>query len=176
MAIRPPQNDGNLGEELARITTDAVRWHKGGFTDGDKVILAEDRFETELALAVLLANQVIFLNTHHWMKDWPEDAQKTTALCVSCSNVFAWESVDAEEITIDQLQTLYDMWLSDRNWGPALWCAIKRNQLPQPPVEHVIRKAGIWDLDALRLGQNWTDAEIGRMSHALRAHIRRAFD
>ena len=148
------EDEGTPGVELARITTRDVRWRKTGFTDGDKVYPAEERFETELALAVLLANKVIFLNTHHWMNDWPEDAQKTTALCVNCSDIFAWDCVDAEDITIDQLQALYDMWVRDRSWGPAMWCAKKRNQLPQPPVEHEIRKAGIWDLDALKLGHN----------------------
>ena len=121
------EDEGKTGEELARITTDAVRWRKNGFTDGDKVYLAENRFETELALAALLANQVIFLHTHHWMEDWPEDAKKTTALCVNCDNVFAWACSDTENITIDELQGLYDLWVKDRAWGSAIWCSIKRN-------------------------------------------------
>ena len=37
---------------------------------------------------------------------------------------------------------------------------VKRNQMPQAPVEKAIRKAGIWDLDALRLGQNTQEAEV----------------
>ena len=120
MTNRHIEDEGTPGEEIARITTRDVRWRKSGFTDGDKVCPAEERFETELALAALLANHVIVLNTHQWMKEWPEDAQKTTALSVSCNDIFAWACFDAEDIMIDELQSLYHLWIKDRAWGSAM--------------------------------------------------------
>ena len=41
------------------------------------------------------------------------------------------------------------MWWKDRSWGRAVWCLIARREMPQEPVEVVIRRERIWDLDAL---------------------------
>ncbi len=169
MALITIDDDGYNGEQLARITTDAVRWRSDGYRSGEKIIPGKDIFEEEMALAALLANEVVFLNTHHWMKDWPAEAKATTALCVNCSDVFAWGCSDAERMELRDLPELYDMWVKDHSWGSAVWCMVKRNQMPQPPVERDIRKAGIWDLDALKLGDNWQDAEVSRMLRAISA-------
>ena len=105
-------------------------------------------------LAALLAAQVIFLNSHHWEKDWPEAAQRTVALCVNCNDVFAWACADAEDLEYREIESLFDDWQKDPTWGPAVWCMKKRNLMPQPPVEKAIRAAGVWDLDELGLQAN----------------------
>lgn len=120
-------------------------------------------FETEGALAHLLLNEVICLNSHWWEKEWPEAARKRTSLNVNCNDVFAWGCADAESIDFDEIETLYRMWTKDPSWGPAVWCLIKRNEMPQKPVEDRIRAGGIWDLDALGLGKNVTDEQCQAM-------------
>lgn len=118
----------------------------------------ERQFEDGKALAVLLAHEVIFLNSHWWEKDWPEAARELVALCVNCNDVFAWGCADAEILKYDDLQDLYDHWLKDRSRGAAVWCCKKRGELPQAPVLKAIKAAGIWDMDAMGLAPNGYDA------------------
>lgn len=59
-----------------------------------------------------------------------------------------------------EIENLYRHWQKDPCWGPAVWCITQRKQKPQQPVEDAIRKQGIWDLDALDLGENTRDAEV----------------
>lgn len=107
-------------------------------------------FEEEGALAILLLNEVIFLNTYHWEKSWPEEAKNTIYLGVDCSDVFAWGCSDSEAAHYKDIETLYRMWKKDTRWGAAIWCMIQRKQMPQSPVEKKIREEGLWDLDALK--------------------------
>ena len=106
-------------------------------------------FEEEGALALMLLNRVFHLNDHWWHKDWPEDARKVISFNVNCSDVFAWGCSDSEELPFDEIKNLYDLWRKDPVWGPAIWCMIKRREMPQEPVERSIRAKGIWDLDEL---------------------------
>lgn len=116
-------------------------------------------FEEEGALALMIINEVVFLNSNWWKKDWPEAAQKSISINVNCNDVFAWGSADAETLPYSQIETLYKMWRKDPSWGAAVWCMIQRNQMPQKPVEKRIREAAIWDLDSLKLGTNIMDAK-----------------
>lgn len=114
----------------------------------------ETEFDDAAALAVLLANEEIFLNSYWWEGEWPEAAQKRTALCVNCNDVFMWGCADAEDIFHSELRDLYEHWVKDPEWGSAVWCVKRRKLMPQPPVEERIRKAGIWDLDSMGLEVN----------------------
>ena len=82
------------------------------------------------------------------------------ALCVNCSDVFAWGCADAEGAAHSEVSDLYDHWLKDPDWGAAIWCMKKRNQMPQRPVERAIRSAWVWDLDALDLQPNTLDQRV----------------
>jgi len=106
-------------------------------------------FEPDAALAHLLINNVIFINDHWWEKTWPEAAQKTFYMGVNCNDTFAWASADSEELLFEDIESLYKMWIKDPSNGADIWCIIRRKELPQAPVEQMIRKAGVWDLDAL---------------------------
>jgi hypothetical protein len=110
----------------------------------------EEVFEEAKGLALLLANEVVHLNAHHWRDDWPKDARETLYLGVDCSDVFVWGCSDSEGATHKDIEDVYRHWLKDARWGVAVWCMIKRGQMPQRPVEKRIRDAGIWDLDALK--------------------------
>jgi hypothetical protein len=120
----------------------------------------EQKFEEDQALAHLLMNEVVFINSNHWRDDWSEDDRKQISVNVSCNDVFAWGCADGETLPCNQIETLYNMWLKDPAWGPAVWCMIQRKQMPQKPVEKIIRAAGIWDLDKLNIGPNTMDAQV----------------
>lgn len=102
-------------------------------------------------LTILLLNEVIHTNSHHWKKDWPEDAQKAIYFGVNCNDVFAWGCADSEELQYHEIKPLYKLWKKDPYWGPAIWCMTKRKEMPQRPVGLSIRSARIWDLDALKV-------------------------
>lgn len=103
----------------------------------------EEMFEAGPALAMLLINDVIFLNTNHSHKDWPEEAQSTLKLCVNCNDCFAWGCADAEPIKFSELENLYRLWLKYPRNGSYLWCCIVRGQLPQKPIMDEMIKEGI---------------------------------
>lgn len=125
-------------------------------------------FEEEAALAHLLINEVVFLNSFWWKNkddpradgNWTKEESEFISVNVNCNDVFAWGCADAESLQYNEIENLYRMWVKDSAWGPAIWCMIKRNQMPQKPVEKIIREAGIWDLDKLQLGNNTQDAEV----------------
>ena len=146
-------------EDLARLVTPRkVEWTmdwSGLKEDGtrrhpDKPE-TEQVFEETGALALLLINDVLHLNSHHWEDAWPREARGTLFMGVDCSDVFAWGCSDSEGAGHADIEAVYRHWIRDRVWGPAVWCMIKRREMPQRPVEKRIRDAGIWDLDALRV-------------------------
>lgn len=123
-------------------------------------------FEHGAALALLLANEVIFPNSHWWKKKgaswphgkvieppnpWPDDAAEAATLFVNCNDVFAWGCADADDLPMSEVENLYRMWRKDPLWGAAVWCIKRTRTWPQGPVERDIRKAGIWDLDDMGL-------------------------
>ena len=113
-------------------------------------------FEEEPAIAMLLLNQVIFVNSHWWKKDegWPEDACKVISMNVNCNDVFYWACADGEEMEYHDIKDVYDHWIKDPSWGTAVWCIKKRNMMPQKPVYDRIQADGIWNLDEMGLQPN----------------------
>lgn len=126
----------------------------------------EVMFEKEKALALLLINDVIFLNSHWWEKEWLEEAQKLTSLNVNCNDVFAWGCADSEEVMYCQLKDLYDLWRRHPGFGHELWCMLQRKEMPQRPVAESIRNAG-FDLDAFREEQGLRANHYDGISHVL---------
>lgn len=115
------------------------------------------------ALIELLQNEVIFLNSFWFEDECPDRAKKAIGVFVICNDTFAWGCADGEDLPYDEIGNLYQMWKRDPSWGADVWCMVRRNQMPQKPVEEEIRKAGIWDLDSLKLGENWQDEENTRI-------------
>jgi len=107
-------------------------------------------FNEELALASLLMNDAVSLNQHWWEENWPEEARMTFAISVNCNDIFAWGCADGEDIKYQDLRSVYEYWSKDPDWGIAVWCIVKRREMPQRPVEQRIRDAGLWDMDALK--------------------------
>jgi hypothetical protein len=146
------------------IEDDDVVWTmhwSGNKPDGSRMYpdkpLTETMFEVDKALAVLLAEDVIFLNTNWWEKTWPEDAKKTFAVCVNCNDIFAWACADAEQVLYDDVESIYKYYKKDPVWGTAIWCILKRNMMPQHPVYRDMVKAG-WQLDLMELPPNPYDS------------------
>ncbi|OJY66474.1 hypothetical protein [Rhizobium sp. 60-20] len=130
-------------------------------------------FEKDRALAELLHKEVIFLNSFWWEKELPERIQESINVLVQCSDIFAWACADAEPLPYAEIERLWRMWKTDQHWGPAVWCMLRRKQMPQKPVEAAIRKAGIWDLDSLNLEDNtqdeWAQEQFRRFVNQKRA-------
>ena len=106
----------------------------------------EQVFEEGPALAHLLVNEAVFINSNWWRKDWPELACEGIGVFVDCSDIFEWGCADGEPLPFDEIESLYRMWKKDPHWGGAVWCIMRRKIGPQRPVADRIAKAGIWDL------------------------------
>jgi hypothetical protein len=113
-------------------------------------------FTEEYALAALLLAEQVFLNSRWWRNEDKENI----SVFVNCNDIFAWGCADAEDLPHKDIENLWRMWRKDPSWGTAIWCIQKRKQMPQKPVEDLIRKAGIWDLDSMGLDPNTMDAEV----------------
>lgn len=148
-----------MSEIRRTIEDEAIEWDMDG----------KMQFEAEPALALLLANDVVFLNSYWMEEEWPKAAKDAINIIVNCNDVFAWGCADGERLPYDELENLYKMWKKDPAWGAAIWCMIQRKQMPQKPVEERVRKAGIWDLDKLGLGPNTMDADVTASLRALLA-------
>jgi hypothetical protein len=111
-------------------------------------------FDDGVALAVLLAKEVVFINDHWWLKDWPKEAQKTFSVNVNCNDVFAWGCAAAEEMFIGDIEEVYRYWEKDNDCGPAVWCMIKRREMPQAPAIKYIEKSGVFNVEELRVKHN----------------------
>jgi hypothetical protein len=146
------------------LTEEDIEYISGGWTAANGTVHDEQhRFIEENALAHLLMNNVVFVNSHWWQKELPEKFQEEISFNVECNDVFAWGYSDAERLPYEQIEILYRMWKKDPEWGAAIWCMIQRKEMPQKPVEKQIRAAGIWDLDSLELLSNTTEAKISFM-------------
>ena len=109
-------------------------------------------FNTEVALAVLLLEGVLFTNCS-WDRGNHVD-QNQSRLIVNCSDVFDWGCADGEPLLQNDIELLYKMWVHDQSYGSSVFVMIMRNMMPQPPVEKKIRESGVWDLEALQLRKN----------------------
>lgn len=123
--------------------------------------------EPEKALAILLVEEQVFLNTNWFKENWPDDAKKTTVLYANCNDVFAWGCADAESVEYDEIVDVFEHWMKDPDWGVAVWCIKKCNMMPQPPVERLIRRAGIWNLDEMGLRESpfkkdWSEESLNK--------------
>lgn len=59
-------------------------------------------------------------------------------------------SSDSEGMGFDDIEQVYRYFVKDPKWGIAVWCMIRRKQMPQKPVEMAIRVDGVWDLSKIQ--------------------------
>lgn len=171
-----------MSEIKWNIEPDDVEWEMdwGDKVNSRGVSGKQMIFEKGMALAQLLLNEVVFTNSYWWKHEklgdwskeehrfaaapdpearWTKEESRLTSLSVNCNDVFAWGCSDSESLPYAEIENLWRMWRKDPSWGSAIWCMVQRNQMPQKPVEDILRKAGIWDLDKLGLGKNTMDDE-----------------
>lgn len=127
--------------------------------ENDEVIFyinGEERYDEDLALAILLKESILFSNEASFSYTFEGKIynEKTTGLFVNCNDIFAWGCADAENLPYDQISILYKMWKDDNKWGFAKWCCKIRNQQPQSPVKKDMIKDGSWDEEMDKLSAN----------------------
>ena len=112
----------------------------------------------DLMVLELLKNNVLLVNSRNYNYNFSNtETGHTLVLFVICSDVFAWGMADAEDISLSELPTLYNMDKVDKKWGSTKWCCIKRNEQPQKPVREMMQKEGVWDDNMEKLPVNRYD-------------------
>lgn len=106
----------------------------------------------ELALACLLAEDVVFVNNIKH-PDYETDVW-CTVVYVNCNDVFAWACADAETIRCSEIVGLYRRFREDRVWGSVKWACVKRNLKPQPAIIRAMKESGVWDEEMELLPEN----------------------
>jgi len=130
-------------------------------------------FEEDVALALLLINEVVIIKSYWRMTHsinaldqtqpianarWTEAESRLIDVSVNCSDIFDRAAVDAEPLPFDQIPKLYNMWRADQTWGPAQWCALQRQQLPHPQIIREMRADKAWppEMEALQQRSAYT--------------------
>ncbi len=124
----------------------------------DKVFFTIDGKEycnDELALSILLKNDILFCNERRYA-EYNNDKLlgSTIVLFVLCNDIFSWGCADAEDLPMNEIPHLYKMWKADEKWGPAKWCCLRRKEKPQYPVAEAMKKDGSWDNAIEKLPEN----------------------
>ena len=118
-------------------------------------IKGEEYCNDELALSILLKNNVLFCNERHYSQKPDNKSEGSTiVLFVLCNDIFAWACADAEDLPCSEIPKLYRMWEKDKIYGPAKWCCIRRNEKPQQPMIDYMKKDGVWDDTMEKLPDN----------------------
>lgn len=107
----------------------------------------------ESMIAELLEDDVLFCNERDYLWDG-EKGGSTVVLYVNCNDLFCWGAADAEDLPLDEVKNLYDMWEKDKVWGSDKWCCARRNQQPQDPVIEKMKEQGVWEPWMDELPQN----------------------
>lgn len=113
----------------------------------------------ELALSILLKNDVLFCNDRQYVefKDPKVIGGSTIVLFVLCNDIFAWGVADEEDLPLNEVGNLYRMYKKDKIWGAAKWCCFRRKQKPQYPVAEAMKKNNSWDDAMEKLQENHYD-------------------
>ncbi len=105
----------------------------------------------ELALSILLKDDVLFANAFDYSYGKGVIAGHTVVLFVCCNDVFEWGFADSETFSTKDIGPLVKSHLRDKRWGAQKWAILHRQYRPQPPVEKAMREAGVWDDDLEKL-------------------------
>lgn|ERR1035437_6318202 len=124
----------------------------------------ENYFDEEEALADLLKDNIIFPNEREYSSKIfdREYKGKTIVLFAICNDIFG-PAADAEDLTLEELKSLHQLWKEDKKWGSVKWICKKRNLQPWPRIKELMIKEGVWDetLESLeKNGFNKSKTEI----------------
>jgi hypothetical protein len=144
-------------EEVGRVPPSVVPEFKSGPIHYELnaeifyIVDGKEYCDEEKALAILLAEEVCFVNERDYVHpiSWTEGkiqiAGSTTIVFVICNDLFYWGTADAEDLPHDEIGKLFKMWYADKRWGPDKWCCFRRNLRPQVPIVKMMKEAGVWD-------------------------------
>jgi hypothetical protein len=69
-------------------------------------------------------------------------------MLVRCNDLFWWACADAEEVTIEEIPSLYDTCYDEdenkKRWASDIWCCLHRGMRPQHPIEKTMKEKGVW--------------------------------
>lgn len=117
--------------------------------DGKRPDADQDDFNVSYAVAELLLDERMFVNTHQ--KD------ETLVVYVLCNDVFMWGCADAEAITTLDIEPLWRAWRAHPRYGSDAFCCKHRGVQPQPPLKNLMQAAGCWDAELEALPPNPAD-------------------
>ena len=95
-------------------------------------------FMESSAVIELLADDTLFVGSGY------QSPSDTLELYVLCNDLFWWGTADAEPCKPSELESLYQAWHADKDWGALIWCCQHRNLQPQKPMREAMQKAGVW--------------------------------
>lgn len=107
----------------------------------------EEFCDEGLALAVLLAEEVCFINERDTIFEGIPENNSTTVVYVCCNDVFYWATADGERLPNDEIGKLYRMHRADAKHGATKWCCLRRKLRPQVPLVEMMKEDGSWDAD-----------------------------
>ncbi len=99
-------------------------------------------FNKEQAIMVLMNEGVLYINS-------APDGIATFYL--NCGETFYLDMEDIEQIPLNEIENLYNMWIRDSGWGPTVWCIQYRKQKPLKLFYDIIQSEGIWNLNEMGL-------------------------
>ena len=121
-----------------------------------ELVISIDYFDTEEAVAQLLKEGTLFLNTRDYKGTMPvvdEAGGRTMVIFINCNDVFG-PCADADDITFEEVEALYKEMIKYPKSGAVRWICFKRNIKPWSRRVNWIKENGEWDdkMEALRDG------------------------
>lgn len=113
-------------------------------------------FDEELGLAVLLAEEIVFVNEFDISRGG-KGFGSSTIIFVNASDVFMWACAAGRNLLRSEIQHLYELWRDDPQWGRIKWCCIDADTQPQKAIRKDMQKVGVWDETMEKLGKNPID-------------------
>lgn len=111
-------------------------------------------YDIELILSLFLNEGILFANSRDYYYNNKKEGH-TIVLFVNCSDCFQWAYADAQDISWEEIEDLYEFYKRDKKWGSDKWCCKKRNEQPQPTVKRKMIEDGCWEawMDKLNINQ-----------------------
>jgi hypothetical protein len=104
-------------------------------------------FDEEEAVAQLLRDNILFLNTREYKGTMPvidEAGGRTMVIFMNCNDVFG-PCADADDITLEEVPALYKEIIKYPKSGSIRWICFKRNLKPWSKRVKWMKEIGEWD-------------------------------
>ena len=111
-----------------------------------ELVIEPDYFDTEEAVAQLLKEGTLFLNTRDYKGTMPvvdEAGGRTMVIFMNCNDTFG-PCADADDITFEEVEALYKEMINYKS-GSTRWICFKRNMKPWSREVARMKESGEWD-------------------------------